>query len=339
MEHKINASLNQSFEMIGLLYLCSHPDTMGKEMWDKAAAEHGINCDAIYQKARPVQEKYCSTFQKAMVRKGLADFDFFFSEEDDDFILLLQTVCANHAEWFAGGLGSVTQETISSAFANQLAEDEPEPITVPPSVNEMIKLLETAGLSSTVCWKLMLILQSPKQKLQHLACILQANQAAYEKAIAAVQKPLSRLLHDFPKGSYFSTSIHPRSFLTPVLVYPAGELINPNDGRAYIGLYAKDLYRLLEQAKSSQQNLLPALKAISDGSKFEILRSLMRSPKYNLELAEELHLTAATVSHHMSVLLTLHLVSVEKKDGRVYYTLAKETLQQLITELHSIFSF
>ena len=78
---------------------------------------------------------------------------------------------------------------------------------------------------------------------------------------------------------------------------------------------------------------------MSDGSKFDILLSLMSSPKYNLELAEELNLTAATVSHHMNVLLTYQLVSVEKRDGRVYYTPRKipsETLYRNCTPPFSL---
>ena len=79
------------------------------------------------------------------------------------------------------------------------------------------------------------------------------------------------------------------------------------------------------------------LKAISDNSKFDILLSLIKAPKYNLELAEELNLSAATISHHMNVLLTCHLVSVEKRDGRVYYTLSKSTIENLLLDLHNKF--
>ena len=66
--------------------------------------------------------------------------------------------------------------------------------------------------------------------------------------------------------------------------------------------------------KNTQKAILPILKALSDKSKFDILHSLLIAPKYNLELAEELDLTAATVSHHMNVLLTNKLVDIEKKE-------------------------
>ena len=63
----------------------------------------------------------------------------------------------------------------------------------------------------------------------------------------------------------------------------------------------------------------------------------MKAPKYNLELAEELSLTAATVSHHMNVLLNLRLVDVEKRDGRVYYTITKDTIRETLQSLRRVF--
>ena len=79
--------------------------------------------------------------------------------------------------------------------------------------------------------------------------------------------------------------------------------------------------------------MLIKLKALSDGSKLGIIASLKVSPKYNLEIAQHLGLTAATMSHHMSVLLNCGLVGVEKREGKVYYHIEKENLQELINEL------
>ena len=59
---------------------------------------------------------------------------------------------------------------------------------------------------------------------------------------------------------------------------------------------------------------------------------------YDLEIAEELKLSPPTVSHHMSVLLENGLVDVEKKEGKVYYTLSKERLREAVGELEKIFS-
>ena len=47
-------------------------------------------------------------------------------------------------------------------------------------------------------------------------------------------------------------------------------------------------------------------------------------------IAEHLGLTTATVSHHMSALLEANLISLEQKNGKIYYHINKDTLSQYI---------
>ena len=186
---EVNISLNRYFEIIGLLYTCSHPDLNDKEVWNKAAKEYHISADELAYKIGPVPKKYFSTFQKNVSISSQADFDFFFSDEDDAFILLLQVVCANHPQWFADCDPQITNEEISIAFANILSEENKQEIDASPSDKEIIELLETTGYPSTTCWKMVLFLQSPKDKIKKLSQLIRENQTAYEKALAAIDRP------------------------------------------------------------------------------------------------------------------------------------------------------
>lgn len=335
---EIRTGLNKYFEIIGLLYSCSHPEFMREEMVKKSAAELGINAEDLYKKIGPAHDKYVSVFKKGMAKVNENVFKFFFEEEDDDFIISIQIICANHPEWFEKDLDETGEEEIILCFVKELFEEE-EVITACPSFDEIIHLLEATGFSSTSCWKMMLFLQNPKDKIKGLADIIDGNILAYEKAVGGIQHHIEKLLKEFPNGKYLSRPLHEHTVLTPILVYPAAELVNLNHGRSssFVGLYTAEVYQLLENTKTTKKNLLMVLRALSDSSKFEILISLMKSPKYNLELAEELNLAAATVSHHMNVLLTHQLVNVDKKDGRVYYTLSKETLKKITEELNTAF--
>lgn len=261
------------------------------------------------------------------------DFDFFFGDEEPEFLYLFQIVCANHLEWFENDLQDVTEDTIALAFTNELSEDKASTNILP--TEQLIALLQSTRYSSNVCWKLMLLLQEPKKKISFLNSLIKQNIPAYNQAITTVQKSLNKLLSEFSSGNYLSKRIVENVPITPTLIYPAIELINSDT--AYIGLFAKDIYKLIDKSKNTQKDILPILKALGDKSKFDILHSLLIAPKYNLELAEELDLTAATVSHHMNVLLSNKLVDIEKKEGRVYYTLSKETLTDLIKQISTIF--
>lgn len=82
--------------------------------------------------------------------------------------------------------------------------------------------------------------------------------------------------------------------------------------------------------KISTERAINALKLLSDKSRFEIMRYIHSHNAYGNEIAEHLGLTTATVSHHMSALLEANLISLEQKNGKIYYHINKDTLSQYI---------
>ena len=146
-----------------------------------------------------------------------------------------------------------------------------------------------------------LLLQSPLPRIRQLIAIVQASLSAYQHASETIALPLRKLLAAFPHTKYTTSALEDTAVLTPVLVFPAMEAIVTDTSRTYgyVGLFVKDVYRMLEQARRTQQNLLPA---------------------------------------HMNALLACDLVHVEKREGKVYYTLQRETLQRMIDALQSVFS-
>lgn len=333
--------LNPYFEIIGLIYDSVRPESAEEEAWKKSARNRGLNPEEINRKIGPVIRKYHAVFQKYRTGREMEDFDFFFMHEEPEFALFFQSICGEHPEWFEGELKEEQKGEVQLAFLREFSEEEQ--ITEPPAFEKMVRILERAGYSGGLGWKFLLFLQEPVKKLQNLSRILKANFSAFEKAKEAVQKPLEKLMEDFQEGmekEYLIAKISGDVTAFPTLVCPGAEVIssNPESTTAYIGLFVKDIYKMLEKSRNNRKHLLPVLKALSDSSKFEILQSLLISPKYNLEIAEELKLSPPTVSHHMSVLLENGLVDVEKKEGKVYYTLSKERLREAVGELEKIFS-
>lgn len=334
----MNTSLNKVFEILGLLYISNHPESMEKEQVLEAASEIGINGDEFYKKIGNIQQRYVKAFQKELVKSK--EDAFFFEDTNNDFILILQIVFAANSHWI-DNIDTILEDEIFRAFIDAIVEEEKE-VDIKPSLNETIELLKSVGLEPETCWKLMLFLNEPKKHIENLVYIIKQNIPAYEQAILSVNKPLKRLLEEFSKFEYYKlTSILKQVTkeieITPTLIYPGLEVLGIN-GNGYVGLLTKEIYLMMDKLKVSRNNLIPILKVLSDKSKFDILVSLKNSPKYNLELAEQLGLTAATISHHMNALLTQGLVSVEKSDGRVYYTLNKDSIKNIIAELQHTFS-
>ncbi len=337
MEVRFNTNLNKIFEIIGLLYSSNHPETLEKEQMLKAASEFGINGEELYRKINNIEKKYIKAFQKELVLSK--EDTSFFEDTSHEFILILQIVFADNPHWL-DNIDSIPADEIFMTFIHAIVEFDSK-IDKKPTLNEIITLLKDTGLEPDMCWKMILFLQDPKKQVEHLAYIINQNIPAYEQAILSVEKPLQRLIQDFPKFQYKASTIFKDEIrkieITPTLIYPYLEVISTQNN-SYIGLFIKDIYQMMGNHKISRSNLIPVLKVLSDNSKFDILLSVKNAPKYNMELAEQLGLTAATISHHMNVLLTHGLVSVEKHEGRVYYTLVKETIEEIIDELKYTFS-
>ncbi len=146
------------------------------------------------------------------------------------------------------------------------------------------------------------------------------------QAPSALSDVICRLVSEFhpeSKRVYLTAVLPLMEWITPTIIFQ-GVLADKLD------LYQKNL-------ENAKEMLPPILKLLGDKSKFEILCLLKSHGKYNLEIAEELQLTPATASHHMSMLLSNHMVTVEKKDGRVYYQLNQETLREITKCFGEIF--
>jgi ArsR family transcriptional regulator len=74
-------------------------------------------------------------------------------------------------------------------------------------------------------------------------------------------------------------------------------------------------------------------KALSDGTRLNILRALSEREAYQELLAERLKLAPATVSFHMKKLLKAGLVSARKQQYYTIYTLKEEAFSMTLGEL------
>ncbi|MGN1148372.1 MAG: ArsR/SmtB family transcription factor [Lachnospiraceae bacterium] len=87
----------------------------------------------------------------------------------------------------------------------------------------------------------------------------------------------------------------------------------------------------------TEEQVLQVFKILSDKSKFEILKYIWNRRAYGGELAKQLNLTTATISHHMSVLIAAGLVELEKEDNKIYYRADKKELGRILQYCEMIF--
>ena len=88
-----------------------------------------------------------------------------------------------------------------------------------------------------------------------------------------------------------------------------------------LGMYFLKLYDMREKNKVSDESMVSALKALSDPTRIKIIRLLKEKDMYMKEIADNVNLTPATVSHHMDILMQSEIVSITVGDEsarRVY---------------------
>ncbi|MDF2985636.1 MAG: transcriptional regulator [Eubacterium sp.] len=86
-------------------------------------------------------------------------------------------------------------------------------------------------------------------------------------------------------------------------------------------------------ARVDNEDLNNALKLLSDKSKFEILKYIKSKPAYGFEIANAFNLSTSTISYHMNGLIQARLVKIEKEANKIYYSLNKETVEEILKDI------
>jgi DNA-binding transcriptional ArsR family regulator len=79
------------------------------------------------------------------------------------------------------------------------------------------------------------------------------------------------------------------------------------------------------------------MRALADPTRREILRALRGADLAAGEIAGRFPMTAASVSHHLSVLKDAGLVKVERNGRNQIYSLESTIFQELIQEMMELF--
>lgn len=326
------------YEVMGLLYISYNLEEV-KDETKKKLSELGFDGEQFYSKYFKAFDRYVQTFLKNRVESGMESF--FFSDKDSNYFRMLLSLMIENKDWLTS-LDHLSENQINSEIIRicKMIMDDETNVVSPASLDDIVVFLDNSGLQSDVKWKMLHVMQKPKKYIGYLIEIMKSNLDAYEKAVSDIAVPLEKLLNQYntmalnygdKKFYELKNTIAQDSVVYPSLIFPVSQMIFEKS--CYYGLLSEKLTKDGKIRQNSKELLLLKLKALSDSSKLEIISSLKISPKYNLEIAQQLGLTAATMSHHMNVLLNCGLVGVEKRDGKVYYHLEKESLQELVKAL------
>ncbi len=107
----------------------------------------------------------------------------------------------------------------------------------------------------------------------------------------------------------------------------------PLNKQVYTGIIFDELNDLQNRGESRREETEKQLRAIADPTRLNIIRLLSLRRHYVQEMADELGLTPATLSHHLKALMQTLLVTAGVEGRRSYYSLSRDTLKGLAEDL------
>ncbi len=341
MDIKIIEKLNPICEILGLLYMSNDYGNFEKIAIEQLSKQ-GINGEIFIKKNLRVIEKYVKEFNKYKVIK---DNDILFLDDNElEIYLLFASVLINNNNIFEN-INEITDEELKKLIID-VYNDQAEGNESVDSIGDLrgiIDFLKKADISENSKWKMITVFDAPKDYYIKLIRVINDNMKAYEEACKVVDNHISKLLVDFVKyinsgkceilNNMINTS-NQENIILPTLAFGA-MLININN-TYFVGLLIELIFKEEIKAMGNNGELVLKLKALSDKSKLEIITLLKGGHKYNLEIAEALGLSPATVSYHMNSLLEYGMVTIEKKQGKVYYFLNEPGLKNFMNELSEL---
>lgn len=284
-------------------------------------------------------------------------------------ILLLESFDLYHVETAAeleDQLMSLSEETFLQKYAEALYSYNNYYIKndadIPDSLDSVaiIRFIVSSDFPPEVKLKLQDLYLNRHTHIQRLCSIFDDTirfLQKYEKELAIQIDQFYHYWNTLKKDRTFHRfMVEEFSILSQIEEHPAGYLLIPSlhlfvfslstptkdEGEAYLHPAILNLGLLFGEALSinlmtnpSAETLkadvvIEALKLLSDKSRFEIMKYIHDKEAYGNEIAEHLNLTTATVSHHMGVLLSAGLVHIERRDGKMYYSINHEIMKHYL---------
>ncbi len=79
--------------------------------------------------------------------------------------------------------------------------------------------------------------------------------------------------------------------------------------------------------------LADMFRLMADPSRLRITLFCLDAPKSVGVMAEELHLSASLVSHHLRLLRASRLIQADRRGNRVFYTVTDEHIRRMLTDM------
>ena len=228
------------------------------------------------------------------------------------------------------------------------------------TLQDLLKCLDQSDYTPDQKWQLQWVFTHPKEAWEEVEPLVQAamevveeNEESWHPMVEEFCDYYRKMLADRSLEEYFMSELGfdlgknpkgrvlmPGIVQTDAISFYEGSLQTDENGEPLpdvcrIGMLLKrtGLGIFRNNPVDNRKRLINLLKLLADESKFEILALLKERRRYGGELAQELKLTTATISYHMSILTESGLVTLKKEMNRVYYELDEKAIRKILDQI------
>jgi DNA-binding transcriptional ArsR family regulator len=227
----------------------------------------------------------------------------------------------------------------------------------PEAVADLIANIEASGHDTDIKWEMIKIFNNQRFHYNEvhdiLSEVIRLIRERYQKQIEGIEKDFYSYWSEYQKTAdiietiteKLSVSWNPSRLgiiVAPILFAPFDLIISTSpsitDGKDIIRISTmldKRFVRTGENIK--RQDVIDVCKILSDGSKLDILEYISKKPAYGKEIANELNLSAATISYHVSALSKLGFLSKQIINNRVFYSINREKISAWLDSIKNYF--
>lgn len=106
----------------------------------------------------------------------------------------------------------------------------------------------------------------------------------------------------------------------------------------YVGYLVFKFTNLIKNKNNDEEEALNVIKSLSDSTRYKILKILSLKQTYGSDIASQLGLSAATINHHLNILVNNYLLKmvIDPNDNKkIYYEINKTRLNQVLNTIRS----
>lgn len=214
------------------------------------------------------------------------------------------------------------------------------------NIEGIMNVLSVLDLEDMERWHILNIYNNPEPFYYQLKSFLEGLVVILKRCFSSIKKDYYNQLQRIKETKYYNMLLEGKygilvktepekmcDVYVTMFGYNSLRYISEEDiNICLVGMFFEQITDWEEQHSFLEGQMIITLKALADMNRIKIIKLLAERPRYLQELARELKLTPATVSHHIDVLYQGRLIQyvVDKQSGKkVFYENKKDTLKKM----------